>query len=283
MEPIEALKRGEPEAITWLVDSFAQRLLKSATLLLGDEHLAEDAVQDCLVDAISHLSNFRGEASIYTWLYAILLRRCRRMRRSLTVRIEQSLTDDNVEPLLFRSGNYRSMPPVEGRLQVREAIRSLVFKYREVIVLFYYEGFSIKEMADLLGVPEGTVKNRLHRARKQLRDLLAESEGELCQERLDAELQDVAFSTEQQQLLKARLLLAGQKQRSRRFLGRLKEFWHGTTEIPLPVAAAAALLLGVGLCSAFMSVYMVDVSTAAVLLQLGVDSFRTISQGVSVL
>lgn len=101
MEPVEALKRGDKEAISWLVD------------------------------AISHISSFRGDASVYTWLYAILLRRCRRM-------------------------------------QVREAISALD-----------NEEFSIKEMAQLLGVPEGTVKNRLHRAREKLR-LLLESEEEIC-------------------------------------------------------------------------------------------------------
>jgi RNA polymerase sigma-70 factor (ECF subfamily) len=147
MEPVEALKRGD-EAISWLVD------------------------------AISHISSFRGDASVYTWLYAILLRRCRRMRRSLSVKIDQ-LSSDDVEPVLFRSGNYGRLPPVEGRMQVREAISALDHKYREAIVLFYYEEFSIKEMAQLLGVPEGTVKNRLHRAREKLR-LLLESEEEIC-------------------------------------------------------------------------------------------------------
>ncbi|MGB4432170.1 MAG: RNA polymerase sigma factor [Limnochordia bacterium] len=178
MEPVEALKQGDKEAISWLVDSFSQRLLKAAALILGDQHLAEDAVQDCLVDAISHISSFRGDASVYTWLYAILLRRCRRMRRSLSVKIDQ-LSSDDVEPVLFRSGNYGRLPPVEGRMQVREAISALDHKYREAIVLFYYEEFSIKEMAQLLGVPEGTVKNRLHRAREKLR-LLLESEEEIC-------------------------------------------------------------------------------------------------------
>ena len=101
MEPVEALKRGDKEAISWLVD------------------------------AISHISSFRGDASVYTWLYAILLRRCRRM-------------------------------------QVREAISALD-----------NEEFSIKEMAQLLGVPEGPFKNWLHRAREKLRVPL-ESEEEIC-------------------------------------------------------------------------------------------------------
>ncbi len=179
MEPIEALKRGDKEAISWLVDSFSQRLLKAATLMLGDQHLAEDAVQDCLVDALSHISRFRGEASLYTWLYAILLRRCRRLRTRPLVKLEQLSADESLDHLLYRTGNYRTIERLEGRAQVREAIKTLGYKYREAIVLFYYEGFSVKEMAELLGVPEGSVKNRLHRAREKLRDLL-ESEEKTC-------------------------------------------------------------------------------------------------------
>lgn len=180
MEPIDALKRGEEAAVAWLVDSYSERLLKAATLILGDQHLAEDAVQDCLVDALTNIAGFRGESSLYTWLYAILLRRCRRLQRSLMVRLDNLFSDDEHKAqLFFRSAAYRSQPPAEGNLDVREAIRNLSYKYREAIVLFYYEGFSIKEMAELLGLAEGTVKNRLHRARIQLKGLL-EREEEVC-------------------------------------------------------------------------------------------------------
>lgn len=174
MEPIEALKRGEAEAIHWLVDSFSQRLLKAATLMLGDQHLAEDAVQDCLIDAISHLSDFRGDASIYTWLYTILLRRCQRQKKRRFSQVVRSPEEmGRLLPVETCSGDSGE------RWILRKVIKSLNYKYREVIVLFYYEEFSINEIAELLNEPEGTVKSKLHRARKKLRNLLEEEE-ELC-------------------------------------------------------------------------------------------------------
>ena len=177
MEPIEALKRGEEEAIHWLVDSFSQRLLKAATLMLGDQNLAEDAVQECFLDAISHLSSFRGEASIYTWLYTILLRRCNRQKKRSLRQVIQS--SEVIEGVLSRQGNCMIAPGMDERKVLREAIKSLKYKYREIIVLFYYEEFSIKEIAELRNEPEGTVKNRLHRARSKLKNVL-EQEDALC-------------------------------------------------------------------------------------------------------
>ncbi len=169
MEPIEALKLGEEAAIAWLVETFSKRLLKAATLMLGDEHLAEDAVQDCFMDAISHISSFRGQSSVYTWLYTILLRRCNRERKR-GLRQIQILKE--VEPSF-------AIPPISVDNTLREAIKSLKYRYREVIVLFYYEEFSIKDISLLLGEPEGTIKNKLHRARQKLKNLL-EREEDLC-------------------------------------------------------------------------------------------------------
>lgn len=179
MEPIAALKRGDKEAISWLVDSFSNRLLKAATIMLGDQHLAEDAVQDCFIDAISHLSSFRGESAIYTWLYAILLRRCNRLRKRNFSELTQLLSKERLERLFFKAEIYESLPAFEEQNQIRGAIKKLSYKYREVIVLFYYEEFSIKEISALLDEPEGTIKNRLHRARQKLKKML-EREEELC-------------------------------------------------------------------------------------------------------
>lgn len=177
MEPIEALKRGEEEAISWLVDTFSQRLIKAATLMLGDQHLAEDAVQDCFIDAISHLSSFRGESAIYTWLYTILLRRCNRQRKRGLRQIPQPF--EVIERSFGVQGRNASLPPISENNGVREAIKSLKYRDREVIVLFYYEEFPIKDIALMLGEPEGTIKSRLHRARKKLGNLLEGGE-DLC-------------------------------------------------------------------------------------------------------
>ncbi len=174
---LEALRQGEKEAIAWLVDNHADRLLKAATLIIGEQYWAEDAVQDCFVDAIRYLAGFRGDSSLYTWLYTILLRRCRRIqkeKRKQQVGLTVSPISDGV---LYKKGYYSTNPPVVERKTLRNAIKSLSHRYREAIVLYYYEEFTIKEIALLLATPEGTIKNRLHRARKKLNNILGREEG----------------------------------------------------------------------------------------------------------
>ncbi len=174
MEPIEKLRAGDADAIDWLVDTYSDRLLKTATVILGDRYAAEDVVQESLVDAVRSLPNFRGDASVYTWLYAILIRRCRRRQRQLARQRLQYLPRMVLDRLRLQQGEYVQVLNFDERLTLRSAIRNLPFKYREVIVLFYYEELSIKELSHLLKLPEGTVKNRLHRARALLRTLLRE-------------------------------------------------------------------------------------------------------------
>lgn len=167
MEPIEALRAGEPEAIDWLVNSYADRLLRAATLILGDRYVAEDVVQESLMNAVLHLPHFRGDSSLYTWLYAIMIRRCRRLQGKAFWAKAVTLSPDFL-------GNLSFAEHTEKRLDVRSALRMLPFNYREVIVLFYFEELTIHEISRLLSIPEGTTKNRLYRARVKLKELLGE-------------------------------------------------------------------------------------------------------------
>lgn len=171
MEHIDALQRGDPKAITWLVETYSTRLLKAATLMLGDEHLAQDAVQDSLVDAVRSLPRFRGDSSLYTWLYTILLRRCRRQRGKIrTLGLVPLYSETGANTASDTHNDFRGESG--QKLALRSAIRALRYKYAEAIVLFYYEELSVKEIADFLKEPEGTIKNRLYRARNQLKSLL---------------------------------------------------------------------------------------------------------------
>lgn len=174
MEPIKELPSGEKDAVEWLVNTYSDRLLRAAVLILGNQHAAEDAVQECLIDAITHLPDFRGDSSIYTWLYTILLRRCRRSQGVAFWRRNQHLPEHSLERQLHELEQHNSPP--ETNHVLRKAVASLGYKYREIIVLFYYEELQINEISQLLQIPEGTIKNRLYRARKKLRAILGEEE-----------------------------------------------------------------------------------------------------------
>jgi hypothetical protein len=101
--------------------------------------------------------------------------------------------------------------------------------------------------------------------------------------RFEEELKDVFFSMEDQDHLKERLLSEAKKPRTSGILGRVRAFWHGSVDIPLPAALAAVLLLGVGLWTTYSSLLAVDQTTAALFIKVGSESLQDIRQGVSVL
>lgn len=102
-------------------------------------------------------------------------------------------------------------------------------------------------------------------------------------ERLDEELQDVAFSTEKKDRLKEQLIDAARKPRTSGILERFGTFWNGSVEIPLPAAIAVVFVLGLGLWTTYSTLLAVDQTTAALFIKAGSESFRVINQGVSVL
>ena len=143
-------------------------------LLGGDAAAADDVVQDAFVKAYRKRSGFRGDAALRTWFYRILLneahnhRRWRALRRGLRI-LREELPDP---------GSSEVGDPAMRR-RIAGAMERLSRKQREVIVLMYFEGFTARESAELMGMAEGTVKTHLHRAlgslREQLDDLRVES------------------------------------------------------------------------------------------------------------
>ena len=127
-----------------------------------------NAVQDALYNAWRALPRFRGEAKFSTWLYRIVWRQCvDRARRRRPLSLEEGIvaSDQSSDP----ATRFES---VETRDEVEQALRRLSVPYRTVLTLFYMEDLPIKEIADIVGLPQGTVKTHLHRARKELRNLL---------------------------------------------------------------------------------------------------------------
>lgn len=171
---VQALKNQEESAYETLIALYGHRLYRSCLLLVSDEKEAEDVLQDVLVKVVRHIRSFRGESGLYTWLYRIALREVQdRWRKYHPQCLMENLPEQedgiNVEEEFFRQEEIE---------RVREAIHTLSAEHRQVIVMFYYEKFSISETAQFLSVAENTVKSRLHRARKWIRMQLEEEGGE---------------------------------------------------------------------------------------------------------
>ena len=150
-----------------LIDQHGDDILRLCLLYMGERQLAEDAFQETFVRAWRHLSAFRGESSVKTWLSHIAVNVCRDMLRTPWLRMRRSAR--SVEEM-----EHLPAPDATPRHELMDAIRALPDKYREVIVLVYVQDMKLREAAAQLRLPVPTVSTRLRRARARLRQLLSE-------------------------------------------------------------------------------------------------------------
>lgn len=132
-------------------------------LYLKDAHLAEDAVQDTFIKAYNSYSQFKGKSSEKTWIMRIAINVCKNyLRNSWWKRVDESVVLDNI-------------PTDESLIKddtLLLEVMKLSQKYKEVILLFYYQEMKIREIAEILKIPESTVSVRLKRAREKLKSNL---------------------------------------------------------------------------------------------------------------
>lgn len=139
-------------------------------LLGGNTALAEDVVQDAFVDAMRGVRHFRGESSLDTWFYRVLVRRAQRQLRWSALRWRWSEPDADPADIADRTDDG----DVLLRSRLRRAVLRLRGPQRTVFVLIHLEGFTVQESAALLERSAGTVKTHLHRALVKLRDELGD-------------------------------------------------------------------------------------------------------------
>jgi RNA polymerase sigma-70 factor (ECF subfamily) len=166
---VAALKCRDPAAIEALIEAHGTRLLRSATLLCGNETNAEDLVQDTFVEAFRSIHRFRGQASLYTWLHSILLNLTHHYHRK-----SKRLVYDNelaAQEGLVSEEQPSALDLESASMDLTRALRQLSHPHREVLVLRFYEHMKIDEMARRLGISNGTVKSRLHYAIREMQKL----------------------------------------------------------------------------------------------------------------
>jgi RNA polymerase sigma-70 factor (ECF subfamily) len=165
---------GDPAAERELYEAHVDRVYRLAFRMTGDDAQAQDCTQDTFVRVFDRLKEFRGEAALGTWIYTVAtsvvlnsLRTVKRIRgREMP---EEAAADLGHLP-------RRAEPDLKRRL--RDAIEGLPAKLRMVFVMHDVEGYTHEEIGGALGVPVGTSKAQLFRARARLRDALADFAGE---------------------------------------------------------------------------------------------------------
>ncbi|MHC4324722.1 MAG: RNA polymerase sigma factor [Planctomycetota bacterium] len=164
---VQRAKRGEPAAIAELFRLYWRAARAAAFGVTGDFALAEDAAAEAFYAAIESLPDLRDAQRFGPWLRTIVIRTARRQKAKTS--------KENGAGLQSRP-DVKSPPPgadLERRelaALIHEAVGHLSETLREAVVLFYFEGYSLKEAAGFLDIPEGTLKRRLHDGRERLRD-----------------------------------------------------------------------------------------------------------------
>ncbi|HKJ01348.1 MAG TPA: sigma-70 family RNA polymerase sigma factor [Longimicrobiales bacterium] len=170
-EWVERAKEGDEVAFRRLYDANVERIYRLTYRMAGSDDLARDFTQEAFLRAWQRLDQFRGDAAFSTWLHSIAvsvslngIRKVDRHRKR-----ERSLEDAvHVAP------RQRRLEP-DARDRLRGAVDGLPEIYRTVFLMHDLEGFSHGEIAEALGVAEGTSKARLFRARAKLRDALGDA------------------------------------------------------------------------------------------------------------
>lgn len=168
---VKAVLAGEKQAFGELIERYWAMVMRLAYRYVQSDELAQDLAQESCLQAFLVLKELRNPASFRSWLYGITINVCRNYLRRQHQLVESSFSelwqDDkpNPEDMLMQ---------YELRRQVQQALNQLSGNNRAAVVLFYYEGFSQREIADLLNISVTAVKGRLFKARQQLKDFLTE-------------------------------------------------------------------------------------------------------------
>lgn len=173
---IDLALEGQTEAFGRLVLKYQDRLYNTVFHVVGHEQDARDIVQEALVQAFLKLETFRHQSGFFTWLYRIAFNAAmthQRRRRPVASIDGDRHGDRCFDPPGSAEPPCQAVERAEQCEQVRKALTQLSDEHRAILVLREMEGCNYETIAEVLGVPLGTVRSRLYRARLQLKEVLS--------------------------------------------------------------------------------------------------------------
>ena len=174
---IQECLNGRSAAYGELVRRYQDRLFNTVYRLLDNADDANDVVQEAFISAYQSLESFKGDAQFFTWLYriamnaAISLKRKRRVALSIETGSKGDLSIDPIDETAFNQPGDL-IERQEQEAQLLEALNKLSPEHKAVLILKDIEGQKYEIIAEVLQVPIGTIRSRLHRARMELRELM---------------------------------------------------------------------------------------------------------------
>ena len=177
---IEDLREGDMTALAILVEKHKRLVYRLAFQITKNHEDADDVMQDTFLKVYESIHSFRQESAFETWLYRIVVnqamnlvkRRERRRESPLLGTSEMEILSSLKRKVDLANNPHLNAERKELQKWVTRAVNSLPLKHRMVVMLHEFEGLTHPEIASILNCSEGTVRSRLHYARKKLRDLL---------------------------------------------------------------------------------------------------------------
>ena len=154
-----------------IMNEYGDSLLRMCTLYVKDRYLAEDIVQDTFIKVYQKYHTFNNYSQEKTWIMSIAINTCKNyMRGSWLSKVKTGVFLESTSLINIEEDVLQA----EEEKDLLEKVMQLKVKYREVILLYYYQEVGVKDIAEILNIKEGTVRVRLQRARQQLGGLFQE-------------------------------------------------------------------------------------------------------------
>ncbi len=171
---IERCKKGDREAFATIVQKYMKPAYYVALGYVGKPEDALDLSQDAFVNAFRHIKRFDTTKTFFPWFYSILKNLCmnhlNRLRRRREDSIDEMAEEEGQVPIPIETADPEaSVVRKDLEVKIGQALTRLRPKDREIIILQHFQDYSYQEIADLLGIPIGTVMSRLYSARQALR------------------------------------------------------------------------------------------------------------------
>jgi RNA polymerase sigma-70 factor (ECF subfamily) len=191
IQVIRQAKQGDPAAFAQLIESHQERLYRFLLRTTNQTELVEDAVQDAFIRVLKNIDRFDERYRFSTWLFTIarrLLLNSLQKKRPLNAGDWLDAASSSVMELSAETADASDR---EFAAEILDgAMETLTPHQREIVILYHHKGRSVHQVADLLGMPEGTIKSHLHRARRRMRDWMSSSDSVMA--RVEDIMSDVA-------------------------------------------------------------------------------------------
>lgn len=158
---VKRAKHGDAEAFITLIEECRMTLRRVALGYLGNDEDVADAIQDTILDAYEHIGSLKKEEYFKTWIVRILINRCTKRYR---MNQRKAYLEDYSEEAVCDAGR--------AEVEFRQMLAALPDDSRVIFQLYYGEQFTIREIGEILGINENTIKSRLHRGKEQLRSAI---------------------------------------------------------------------------------------------------------------